>query len=136
MPAMGAALSDEDLAAALTYMRQSWGNKASEITPEMVKAVRAQLGNRSQPSAEFTDRMPHVLAWLREAFAIARRDDIPALVVTGPQADRLRHGQTIRVSLAGPLPGEGELVVKAGGKAVGIAERIADEVRPLRLFNH
>lgn len=63
-------------------------------------------------------------------------DDIPALVVTGPQADRLRHGQTIRVSLAGPLPGEGELVVKAGGKAVGIAERIADEVRPLRLFNH
>ena len=49
MPAMGAALSDDDLAAALTYMRQSWGNKASEITPEMVKAIRAQLGNRSQP---------------------------------------------------------------------------------------
>ena len=32
MPAMGAALSDDDLAAVLTYMRQSWGNKASEIT--------------------------------------------------------------------------------------------------------
>jgi mono/diheme cytochrome c family protein len=49
MPAMGAALSDEDLAATLTYMRQSWGNKASDVTPEMVKAIRAQLGNRSQP---------------------------------------------------------------------------------------
>lgn len=49
MPAMGAALSDEDLAAALTYMRQSWGNKASAITPEQVKAVRDEVGGRTQP---------------------------------------------------------------------------------------
>jgi len=49
MPAMGAALSDEDLAAVLTYMRASWGNKASEITAEQVKAVRTKLGGRSQP---------------------------------------------------------------------------------------
>ncbi len=49
MPAMGAALSDEDLAAVLTYIRQSWGNNASEITPDQVKAVRAQVGNRTQP---------------------------------------------------------------------------------------
>jgi mono/diheme cytochrome c family protein len=49
MPAMGAALSDDDLAATLTYIRQSWGNKASAITPEMVKKVRGEAGNRSQP---------------------------------------------------------------------------------------
>jgi mono/diheme cytochrome c family protein len=49
MPAMGAALSDSDLAAVLTYIRQSWGNKAPEITPEQVKAVRAEVGNRTQP---------------------------------------------------------------------------------------
>ncbi len=49
MPAMGAALSDDDLAAVLTYIRQSWGNKASPITPEQVKAVRAEVGNRTQP---------------------------------------------------------------------------------------
>jgi mono/diheme cytochrome c family protein len=49
MPNMGAALPDEDLAAVLTYIRQSWGNKASLITPEQVKAVRAEIGNRSQP---------------------------------------------------------------------------------------
>jgi mono/diheme cytochrome c family protein len=49
MPAMGAALSDEDLAAVLTYMRQSWGNKASEVTAEQVKAIRAQVGSRTQP---------------------------------------------------------------------------------------
>lgn len=49
MPAMGAALSDDDLAAVLTYIRQSWGNKASAITPEQIKAVRAEIGNRTQP---------------------------------------------------------------------------------------
>jgi mono/diheme cytochrome c family protein len=49
MPNMGAALSDEDLAAVLTYIRQSWGNKASVITPEQVKAVKAEIGNRTQP---------------------------------------------------------------------------------------
>ena len=49
MPAMGAALPDDDLAAVLTYIRQSWGNKASAITPEQVKAVKAEVGNRTQP---------------------------------------------------------------------------------------
>ena len=49
MPAMGAAMSDDDLAAVLTYMRQSWGNKAPEITPEQVKTIRGQVGNRTQP---------------------------------------------------------------------------------------
>ncbi|HOX57507.1 MAG TPA: cytochrome c [Verrucomicrobiota bacterium] len=49
MPAMGAALPDDDLAAVLTYIRQSWGNKASVITPDQVKAVRAEIGNRTQP---------------------------------------------------------------------------------------
>ena len=49
MPAMGAALSDDDLAAVLSYIRLSWGNKASVITPEQVKAVRDKVGNRTQP---------------------------------------------------------------------------------------
>ncbi len=49
MPAMGAALSDEDLAAVLTYIRSSWGNKASPISAEQVKAVKAEIGNRTQP---------------------------------------------------------------------------------------
>lgn len=49
MPAMGASLTDEQLAAVLTYMRQSWGNKAKEITPEEVKAIRTAMGNRTQP---------------------------------------------------------------------------------------
>jgi tRNA pseudouridine55 synthase len=63
-------------------------------------------------------------------------DDIPALVLTGPQADRLKHGQPVKIALTAPgLPPEGELLVMADGKPVGLAERSADEVRPLRLFN-
>ncbi len=49
MPAMGAALPDSDLAAVLSYMRRSWGNQGSIITAEQVKAIRAAVGNRSQP---------------------------------------------------------------------------------------
>lgn len=49
MAAMGAAYSDEQLADVLSYIRNSWGNKASVVTPEQVKKVRADLGGRSQP---------------------------------------------------------------------------------------
>ena len=49
MPAMGASLSDDDLAAVLTFIRQSWGNQGSAIIPEQVKAVRAAVGSRTQP---------------------------------------------------------------------------------------
>jgi mono/diheme cytochrome c family protein len=40
MPAMGEALSDEDLAAAITYIRRAWGNDASAVTPEQVANAR------------------------------------------------------------------------------------------------
>jgi mono/diheme cytochrome c family protein len=43
MAPMGAAYSHEDLAAVLTYSRQSWGNQASAVTPDQVKAVRAAV---------------------------------------------------------------------------------------------
>jgi mono/diheme cytochrome c family protein len=49
MPAMGAALSPDDLAAVLTYIRQSWGNKAPAITAEQVQAVKTAVGNHPQP---------------------------------------------------------------------------------------
>jgi mono/diheme cytochrome c family protein len=49
MPAMGASLSDKDLAAVLTYMRNSWGNKAPKITEQQVKAIKAKIGGGNQP---------------------------------------------------------------------------------------
>jgi len=52
MPAMGAAMSDEDLAEVLTYIRNSWGNKGSAVTAADIKALRAKLGAHPQPLSE------------------------------------------------------------------------------------
>ena len=52
MAAMGAGLSDKDLAAVLTYVRGSWGNKAEEVTEEDVKAVRAEVGKNPPMTPE------------------------------------------------------------------------------------
>ena len=49
MPAMGAAMSDSDLADVLTYIHNSWGNKASPVTAADVKALRAKIGAHPQP---------------------------------------------------------------------------------------
>lgn len=49
MPAMGAALSPDDLASVLVYIRTSWGNKGSVVTPEQVSAIKAKVGNHPQP---------------------------------------------------------------------------------------
>jgi mono/diheme cytochrome c family protein len=45
MAAMGAALSDDDLAAVLTYIRSAWGNKASPVAGEDIKKIRAGIKN-------------------------------------------------------------------------------------------
>lgn len=49
MAAMGAALPDADVAAVLTYIRSSWGNKAEAVTADDVKKVRAEIGKSPQP---------------------------------------------------------------------------------------
>jgi mono/diheme cytochrome c family protein len=37
-------LSDQQLANVLTYVRNSFGNKASAVTPDQVKAFRGEVG--------------------------------------------------------------------------------------------
>ena len=59
MAGMGAAYSDEQLADVLSYIRNSFGNKASVVTVEQVKKVRAEIGGRSQPySADELMKLP------------------------------------------------------------------------------
>ena len=45
------ALTDEEIAAVLSYIRQNpeWGNKAPEVKPERVKEVREKTKGRNQP---------------------------------------------------------------------------------------
>ena len=46
MAPLGAALSDEQIAHALTYVRQEWGNSASAVDPAVVTTARAETGDR------------------------------------------------------------------------------------------
>ncbi len=48
------ALTDEEIAAVLTYVRQNpeWGNKAPEVKPERVKDVRTKTKGRNQPYSQ------------------------------------------------------------------------------------
>ena len=56
MAPMGAALSDADLAAVLTYIRTSWGNKASAVSADDVKAIRAEAaGHPAITGAQLKD---------------------------------------------------------------------------------
>ncbi len=49
MPPLGTALSDEQIAGVLSYVRRQWGNSASAVEVETVKQVRALSANRTRP---------------------------------------------------------------------------------------
>jgi len=45
-------LTDEEIAAVLSYVRNSWGNKASFVTPDEVKAVSEATKDRTEAWTE------------------------------------------------------------------------------------
>lgn len=49
MPPQGAVLSDEKIAAALSYVRKTYGKNAGAVTPELVKSIRAATVKRDTP---------------------------------------------------------------------------------------
>jgi mono/diheme cytochrome c family protein len=49
MPPWGSALSDEEVAAVATYVRGSWGNKASAVSAATVARLRAAHRGRAAP---------------------------------------------------------------------------------------
>jgi mono/diheme cytochrome c family protein len=49
MLAIGADMSDQQLADVLTFVRNSWGNKAPLVTPEQVAKIRAEIKDRTDP---------------------------------------------------------------------------------------
>ena len=59
MPPWKEQLSDEDIAATLSYVRNEWGNRAPVIRPEQISKIRAAETSRSAPwtSVELT-RIP------------------------------------------------------------------------------
>jgi mono/diheme cytochrome c family protein len=49
MPPVGFVLSDDQIAAVLTYVRREWGQTGSAVEPAAVKAVRALTAGRTRP---------------------------------------------------------------------------------------
>jgi mono/diheme cytochrome c family protein len=49
MLAIGADMTDQQVADVLTYIRNSWGNKAPLVTPEQVAKIRAEIKDRTDP---------------------------------------------------------------------------------------
>ena len=49
MPPLGAAMTDERVAAVLTYIRRAWGQPASPVDAATVREIRAQTAGRNRP---------------------------------------------------------------------------------------
>jgi mono/diheme cytochrome c family protein len=49
MPPIGMTLTDDQIAAALTYVRREWGQTGTPVDPATVKAVRAETAGRTRP---------------------------------------------------------------------------------------
>ena len=49
MPPMGGALTDEQMANVLTYVRRAWGNAATPISPAEVAEIRGATMGRTKP---------------------------------------------------------------------------------------
>jgi mono/diheme cytochrome c family protein len=56
MPPLGSALSDDQIASVLTYVRREWGNTGSPVAPEDVTEIRGLTKTRTKPwtDAELT----------------------------------------------------------------------------------
>ena len=49
MPPLGGTLTDDQIAAVLTYVRREWGQTGSPVDPATVKDVRALTAGRAKP---------------------------------------------------------------------------------------
>lgn len=57
MPAFGGTLSNEEIAAVLTFGRSQWGNEASAVTPADVEKHVAKFGKRGNWSASELEKV-------------------------------------------------------------------------------
>jgi mono/diheme cytochrome c family protein len=52
MPPVGGSMSDEQIAAVLTYVRRSWGNAAQPVSPSDVQEARGATVGRKRAWTE------------------------------------------------------------------------------------
>jgi len=56
MPDFSASLSDADMAAVLTYVRASWGNRGDALTEQQVAALRTELQAAKFAASPFANK--------------------------------------------------------------------------------
>jgi len=56
MPDFSASLSDADMAAVLTYVRTSWGNRADALTEQQVATLRTELQAAKFAASPFANK--------------------------------------------------------------------------------
>jgi tRNA pseudouridine55 synthase len=79
------------------------------------------------------DALPQALMPVARAL-----DDMPALALTEPQAERLRSGRAIRVApqlVTGGAADDGTIRAMAAGRVVALARLEGAELSPVRVFN-
>lgn len=96
-------LKDRQIAGVITYIRQSWGNKGTEVTEEMVSAVRKEFKSRtSQWTAPELKEIP-VDAKIEGAAAPAPAGDKPAAEAAKP-AEGAKTAETKPAAPAATTP--------------------------------
>jgi mono/diheme cytochrome c family protein len=60
MPALGAVLSDKEIADVVTFVSNSWGNAGPNVTEDEVKAIKKKYAGRNKPwtAAEYEKEAP------------------------------------------------------------------------------
>jgi tRNA pseudouridine55 synthase len=106
---------------ALRRLRVGPFRAESAITPETLAQLVAD------------DALPQALVSLPVALQA-----MPALALTGPQAERLRAGQKVRVApdlVTGPPAEDGTVRAMAAGEMVALARLQDEQLSPVRVFN-
>jgi tRNA pseudouridine55 synthase len=106
---------------ALRRLRVGPFRAESAITPETLAQLVAD------------DALPQALVSLPVALQA-----MPALALTGPQAERLRAGQKVRVApdlVTGPPAEDGTVRAMAAGQMVALARLQGGQLSPVRVFN-
>jgi len=84
MPSMGY-LSDEDLAAVLSFVFSSWGNTGSAVSVEEVSALRVQLGQEDRAAGErHTGTTEGEMRYQGSASAMSAEDTRQVMTAEGP----------------------------------------------------
>jgi tRNA pseudouridine55 synthase len=107
--------------AALRRLRVGPFRAESAISPETLAQLVAD------------DALPQALVPLPAAL-----QEMPALALTGPQAERLRAGQKIRVApdpITGEAAEDGTVRAMAAGEMIALARLQGGQLSPVRVFN-